>query len=117
MLDSLDLIVGTDGTLGARAFLFRNAVAGQLCRAFFEDVWNSTYGARAGSHHWDRRYRDYGKRGLSVKVRLGIDIACRAHHQASATDETGEFIWSGRRFRTTPVDLEALWAKLPEVRR
>ena len=52
-----------------------------------------------------------------MKVRLGIDIACRAHHQASATHETGEFIWSGRRFRTTPVDLEALWAKLPEVRR
>jgi transposase len=81
---------------------------------FFEDVWNSTYEARAGSHHWDRRHRDYRKRRLSVKVRLGIDIACRAHHQASATDETGEFLWSGWRFRTTPADLEALWAKLPE---
>ena len=79
-----------------------------------ETVWNSTYEARAGSHHWDRRHRDYRKRRLSVKVRLGIDIAGRAHHQASATDETGEFLWSGWRSRTTPADLGALWAKLPE---
>jgi transposase len=44
---------------------------------------------------------------------LGIDIACRAAHQASLADERGEFVWSGRRFRTTAGDLEQLWAMLP----
>jgi transposase len=48
-----------------------------------------------------------------VKVRLGIDVACRAHHQASLADETGGFIWSGWRFHTTVAELEALWAKIP----
>lgn len=46
-------------------------------------------------------------------VRLGIDVACRADHQASLADETGEFIWTGWRFRTTTTDLERLWAKIP----
>jgi len=46
-------------------------------------------------------------------VRLGIDVACRADHQASLADAAGEFVWSAWRFRTTPGDLEALWAKLP----
>jgi transposase len=48
-----------------------------------------------------------------VKVRLGIDVACRADHQASLAGADGEFLWSGWRFRTTPQDLEALWAKVP----
>lgn len=47
------------------------------------------------------------------EVRLGIDVACRAAHQASLADETGEFMWSGWKFHTTPRDLERLWAKLP----
>jgi transposase len=47
------------------------------------------------------------------EVRLGIDVACRAPHQASLADETGNFIWSGWRFRTSPAELEALWAKIP----
>lgn len=47
------------------------------------------------------------------EVRLGIDVACRADHQASLADERGEFVWSGWRFKTTPADLERLWAKLP----
>jgi transposase len=46
-------------------------------------------------------------------VRLGIDVACQADHQASLADERGEFLWSAWRFRTTPADLEALWAKIP----
>jgi transposase len=49
-----------------------------------------------------------------VRVRLGIDVACRAHHQASLADETGEFLWSGWRFRTTAAELETLWAKIPD---
>ncbi len=47
-------------------------------------------------------------------IRLGIDVACRADHQASCADAAGEFLWSGWRFKTTSVDLERLWAKLPE---
>lgn len=47
-------------------------------------------------------------------VRLGIDVACQADHQASLADDRGEFLWSAWRFRTTPADLEALWAKIPE---
>jgi hypothetical protein len=35
-----------------------------------------------------------------MQLRLGIDIACRAPHQASLADERGEFIFTGRRFRT-----------------
>jgi transposase len=48
-----------------------------------------------------------------VKIRLGIDVACRAAHQASCTDEAGTFVFTGRRFTTTVTDLEALWAALP----
>ena len=49
-----------------------------------------------------------------MQLRLGIDIACRAAHQVSLADEQGRFIWSGRRFRTTPQDLARLWAMLPD---
>ncbi len=48
-----------------------------------------------------------------MKLRLGIDIACRAAHQASLADERGEFVWSGRSFRTTARDLDDLWSRLP----
>jgi transposase len=44
---------------------------------------------------------------------LGIDVACRAAHQATLTDERGEFLWSARKFRTTTADLESLWSSLP----
>jgi transposase len=55
------------------------------------------------------------ERGDTVsEVRLGIDVACRADHQASLADERGEFLWSGWRFRTTAADLERLWAKIPD---
>lgn len=49
-----------------------------------------------------------------TEVRLGIDVACRADHQASLADSKGVFMWSGWRFGTTPEDLERLWAKIPE---
>jgi transposase len=45
---------------------------------------------------------------------LGIDVACRAAHQASLADARGRFAWSGRRFRTTVADLERLWQSIPE---
>jgi hypothetical protein len=49
-----------------------------------------------------------------VILRMGIDIAVRAPHQASLADERGELLWSGHRFRTTATDLAQLWARLPE---
>ena len=48
------------------------------------------------------------------KLILGIDVACRAAHQGSLADEAGNYIWSGRKFRTTPDDLEALWQLFPD---
>lgn len=50
---------------------------------------------------------------MGQTIRLGIDVACRADHQASCADGAGEFLWSGWRFRTTTADLERLWAKMP----
>jgi hypothetical protein len=47
------------------------------------------------------------------QLTLGVDVACRASHQASLADATGRLIWSGRRFRTTVEDLARLWAALP----
>ncbi|MBO0713983.1 MAG: transposase [Acidimicrobiales bacterium] len=49
-----------------------------------------------------------------ARMTLGIDVACRAAHQASLADEKGVFVWSARRFRTTTEDLEALWSSLPD---
>jgi transposase len=49
-----------------------------------------------------------------VILRMGIDIAVRAPHQASLANERGELLWSGHRFRTTAADLDSLWARLPE---
>jgi transposase len=53
------------------------------------------------------------KEDLPVQMTLGIDVACRAAHQASLADESGRFAWSGRRFRTTPDDLQQLWELIP----
>ena len=44
---------------------------------------------------------------------LGIDVACRAAHQASLADQAGRFAWSGRKFRTTAADLGRLWESVP----
>lgn len=35
---------------------------------------------------------------------LGIDLACRAAHQASLARPDGTFIWTGRRFFTRPAE-------------
>ena len=48
-----------------------------------------------------------------MQMTLGIDVACRAAHQASLADEAGRFAWTGRRFRTTAADLEQLWESGP----
>jgi transposase len=47
-----------------------------------------------------------------VILRMGIDIAVRAPHQASLANEHGELVWSGHRFRTSASDLEGLWRRL-----
>ena len=49
-----------------------------------------------------------------MQLTLGIDVACRAAHQASLADESGQFAWSGHRFRTTPADLQELWDLVPD---
>lgn len=48
-----------------------------------------------------------------MKIRLGVDVACRSAHQASCADEAGEMVFVGHRFRTDPDELETLWARLP----
>jgi transposase len=66
----------------------------------------------AGTEGPALRSDDEGGR-VGQTIRVGIDVACRADHQASCADAAGEFLWSGWRFRTTPGDLERLWAKIP----
>jgi len=46
-----------------------------------------------------------------MSMTLGIDVACRAAHQAALAIE-GKVVWSGRKFFTRPQDLERLWADL-----
>lgn len=48
-----------------------------------------------------------------MQMTLGIDVACRAAHQASLADESGRFTWSGRRFSTTSDELQQLWELIP----
>lgn len=47
----------------------------------------------------------------STRFTLGIDVACRAPHQAALVDQ-GRTLWKGRRFTTCVEDLERLWAGL-----
>jgi transposase len=54
------------------------------------------------------------EKGRNVKVRVGVDVACRAAHQAACADEAGNMLWSGHRFRTSAEDLQQLWGKVPE---
>nr|WP_232067978.1 IS110 family transposase [Mycolicibacterium tokaiense] len=44
-----------------------------------------------------------------MELILGIDVACRAAHQASLARPDGTFVWTGRRFFTRPDELEKLW--------
>lgn len=49
-----------------------------------------------------------------MKIRLGIDVACRAAHQASCADEHGRMLFVGHRFHTDPDELEELWNRVPQ---
>ncbi|GAB1816431.1 hypothetical protein MUNTM_54740 [Mycobacterium sp. MUNTM1] len=44
-----------------------------------------------------------------MELILGIDVACRAAHQASLARPDGTYVWTGRKFSTRPADLEKLW--------
>ena len=46
-----------------------------------------------------------------MALTLGIDVAVRAAHQATLARD-GTTVWRGRKFVTTPVDLDRLWADL-----
>ena len=47
-----------------------------------------------------------------MDLTLGIDLACRAAHQASLARPDGTFVWSGRKFFTRPAELEKLWKEI-----
>jgi hypothetical protein len=44
-----------------------------------------------------------------VDLILGIDLACRAAHQASLARSDGTFVWTGKKFFTRPADLDKRW--------
>lgn len=46
-----------------------------------------------------------------MAMTLGIDVACRAAHQASFA-VNGRLVWRGRKFFTRPAELERLWSDL-----
>jgi transposase len=47
-----------------------------------------------------------------LDLTLGIDLACRAAHQASLARPDGSFVWTGRKFFTRPADLQRVWDDL-----
>ena len=47
----------------------------------------------------------------TTSICLGIDVACRAAHQATLA-VGGRPVWKGRKFFTRPQDLDRLWADL-----
>lgn len=46
-----------------------------------------------------------------MSMTLGIDVACRAEHQATLVID-GRPVWRGRKFLTRTTDLDRLWADL-----
>lgn len=46
-----------------------------------------------------------------TSMTLGVDVACRAEHQATLA-AGGVPVWRGRKFFTRPAELEKLWADL-----
>ncbi len=46
-----------------------------------------------------------------MAMTLGIDVACRAEHQATLVID-GRPVWRGRKFLTRTLDLDRLWADL-----
>ncbi len=48
-----------------------------------------------------------------MKVRVGIDIACRSPHHAAIADEAGNLISGRHRFGTVVSELAAFWELIP----
>lgn len=46
-----------------------------------------------------------------MTMTLGIDVACRADHQATLAVDA-RVVWRGRRFRSSSTDLDRLWSDL-----
>jgi transposase len=46
-----------------------------------------------------------------MALTLGIDVACRAAHQATLAVD-GKAVWRGRKFSTSTIDLDRLWVDL-----
>lgn len=49
-----------------------------------------------------------------MAIRVGIDIACRAHHRAACATADGTLLWSNVRFQTRAEELENLWRRIPD---
>ncbi|WP_421840127.1 IS110 family transposase [Mycobacterium sp.] len=47
-----------------------------------------------------------------MELILGIDLACRAAHQASLARPDGTFVWTGKKFFTRPGELDKLWKEI-----
>ena len=52
-------------------------------------------------------------KGAHMKVRVGIDIACRSPHHAAIADEAGNLISGRHRFGTVVAELAAFWELIP----
>jgi transposase len=86
-----------------------NPVTGSLAGSLLANVWYGLSSAVLAPG----RIAHLGEEERMEQLTLGIDVACRAAHQASLADQAGRFAWTGRRFRTTVADLENLWAAIP----
>lgn len=53
------------------------------------------------------------KGDIMMKIRVGIDIACRSPHVAAIADEAGNILSRRHRFRTVAAELDAFWALVP----
>src|SRR5664279_5039347 len=73
------------------------------------------FGARASHPWWTAGLScRTGRKGALVRMIIGIDVACRAAHQASCADAGGTLLFTGHRFLTEATELKRLWSKLPE---
>lgn len=47
-----------------------------------------------------------------MELVLGIDLACRAAHQASLARPDGTLAWTGKMYFTRPGELDKLWKEI-----
>ena len=48
-----------------------------------------------------------------MKIRIGLDTACRSPHVAAIADEAGNILSRRHCFRTVVAELDAFWAQIP----